>query len=407
MSYEKYKHLLELTVKNIFRRRLRSVLTIIAVVIGIATIVSLFLISDGLFNYVEDVFLTMGINTVFIFPISFQGAPTQSIGRITEDIKITQTDLKIIEKIGEIDYAVGFSFRTAKIDYKNQESFQFVIMLDPKLADKTFSIMDVDIREGKSLQGRDASEVILGSYLADNLFKDPIKVGQKIKIQDKDFKVIGILESVGNLADDSQAYITLNKGKEIFGIGDTIDQIYANVKKEYDPLVVQEKIEKRLEKEHGKDKFYIITAKQVLSIIESVLGLLKIILVSIGLISVVVGSIGIMNSIYTSVIERTREIGILKSLGARREDIYFIFTIESVILSLFGGIIGLGLGIFIAKAVQFYASSQGFLTLKIVLGWPIIVGAIVLSIIIGIVSGLLPSRQASKMNVVEALRNNF
>jgi putative ABC transport system permease protein len=407
MSYEKYKHLLDLTVKNIFRRRLRSVLTILAVVIGIATIVSLFLISDGLFNYVEDVFLTMGINTVFIFPISFQGGPTQSIGRITEDIKITQTDLKIIEKIGEIDYAVGFSFRTGKLEYKNQEVFQFVTMLDPKLADKTFEIMDVDLREGKSLQGRDASEVILGSYLADNLFKDPIKVGQKIKIQDKEFKVIGILESVGNLADDSIAYITLGKGKEIFEIGDTIDQIYASVKEEYDPLIVQEEIEKRLEKEHGKDKFYIITAKQVLSIIQSVLGLLKIILVSIGLISVVVGSIGIMNSIYTSVIERTKEIGILKSLGAKREDIYFIFTIEAVILSLFGGIIGLGLGIFIAKAVQFYASSQGFLTLKIVIGWPIIVGALVLSIVIGIVSGLLPSKQASKMNVVEALRNNF
>jgi len=407
MSFEKYKHLLDLTIKNIFRRRLRSILTIIAVVIGIATIVSLFLISDGLFNYVEDVFMTMGINTVFIFPISFQGGPNQSISRVTEDIKITENDLKIIERIGEIDYAIGFSFRTAKIEYKNEEIFQFAIMLDPKLADKTFEIMDIDLREGKSLQGRDAYEVVIGPYFADNLFKDPIKIGQKIKIQDKDFKVIGILEPVGNLADDSQVYITLNKGKEIFEIVDTIDQIYANVKEEYDPLEVQEEIEKRLEKEHGKDKFYIITAKQVLSIIESVLGLLKVILVSIGLISVVVGSIGIMNSIYTSVIERTKEIGILKSLGAKREDIYFIFTIESVILSLFGGLIGLGVGIGIAKAVEFYATSQGFLTLKIVIGWQIIALALIVSIVVGLISGLLPSRKASRMNVVEALRNNF
>lgn len=407
MNTEKYKHLIELTIKNIFRRRLRSILTIIAVVIGIATIVSLFLISDGLFNYVEDVFMTMGINTIFIFPISFQGGPTQSISRVSEDIKITENDLKIIERIPEIDYAIGFSFRPGKIDYKNEDSFQLVIMLDPKKADKTFEVMNIDFRDGKSLQGRDAYEVVIGPYIADKLFKEQIKVGQKIKIQDQEFKVVGILEPMGNIQDDSQVYITLGKGKEIFDIKDSIDQIYASVNENYDPLIVQKEIEKRLEREHGKDKFYIITAKQVLTIIKSVLSLLKVILVSIGLISIIVGSVGIVNSIYTSVIERTREIGILKSLGAKREDIYFIFTFESILLSMIGGIIGLGLGIGIAKAVEWYAASQGFLTLKIIITWQIILLALGVSLIVGIISGLLPSKAAAKMNAVDALRKTI
>ncbi len=401
---KKYKHLVDLTIKNIYRRKLRSILTIIAVVIGIATIVSLFLISDGLFNYVEDAFMTMGINTIFIFPISFQGGPSQSIGRISEEIKITENDLKIIERINEVDYAVGFSFRTGKIEFKNEELFQFVIFIDSKEVDKTFEIMNIELREGKTFQGKEGSNVLIGPYIADNFFKEPVKVGQKIKIQDKDFKVIGILETVGNIQDDSQVYITRKSAEEIFTIGDTLDQIFVSVKKEYDPLIVKEEIEKRLEREHGKDKFFIITAQQVLTMIKSVIGLLKVILISIGLISLIVGSIGIMNSIYTSVIERTKEIGILKSLGAKKEDIYFIFTLESVILSIIGGIIGLGLGIFISKAVEYYVASQGFLTLKIIVTWQIIVLAIILSIIIGIVSGLLPANKASKMNVVEALR---
>ncbi len=406
MNTEKYKHLIDLTFKNILRR-LRSILTIIAVVIGIATIVALFLISDGLLNYVEDVFMTMGINTIFIFPVSFQGGANQTISRVSEDIKITQSDLRLIEKIPEIDYAIGFSFRTAKYEYKGEESYQFVIMVDPKLADKTFEIMDIGVREGKSLQGREGAEIVVGSYFADKLFKEPIKVGQKIKIQDKEFKVIGILEPVENMQDDSQAYITMNSGRELFDTGETLDQIYASVKPEYDPLVVQKEIEKRLEKKHGKNKFFIITAKQVLTMIKTVLGLLQTILVSIGLISIVVGSIGIMNSIYTSVIERTREIGILKSLGAKKEDIYFIFTFESLVLSLIGGIIGLGLGIGIAKFVEYYAASQAFITLNIIVTWQVVALALGVSIIVGIAAGLLPSKSAAKMNVVDALRKTI
>jgi ABC-type antimicrobial peptide transport system permease subunit len=174
--------------------------------------------------------------------------------------------------------------------------------------------------------------VLLGTTVARELFGESNPIGQTIKLNLLNFKVIGILEAVGNIQDDSQSYITINSGKELFDTGETLDQIYANVKPEYDPLIVQEEIEKRLEKKHGKDKFFIITAKQVLTMIKTVLGLLRTILISIGLISIVVGSIGIMNSIYTSVIERTKEIGILKSLGAKKEDIYFIFTFYGFLL---------------------------------------------------------------------------
>lgn len=401
---EKYKNLLDLTVKNIIRRRLRSILTIIAITIGIATIVSLFLISDGLFNYVESEFEKMGINTIFIFPISYTGGPVTIAGRVSDDITLKERDVRLIERINEVENVFGFSFRTGKIEFRNEEVFQFIIMIESDKVDQAFETMSLELREGRSIQNRQGRNVILGPYIADSLFQEPIRVGQRIKIQDQDYKVMGILEPIGNLQDDSQVYITRDSGKDLYNINDSFDQMIVRVKPEFDAVEVSEDVERRLEREYGEDKFFIITATQVLTIIRSVLDLLKIVLVSIGLISILVASIGIINSIYTSVIERTKEIGILKSLGAKREDIYFIFISESLILSIIGSIIGFGLGYLIAKGVEYYVSSQGIATLKIIVNLQIVLIVIGVAIIVGFIAGLFPSNKASKMNAVEALK---
>lgn len=402
---EKYLNLAKLTVKNIKRRKLRSILTVISVIIGIATIVSLFLVSDGLFNYIEDIFLNVGINTIFILPLNLQDMHASSGGmpKISEEIKLTENDLRLLERIPEIDFVLGFSYKITKVEHKNENFYEMVILMDPKQADKTFEMMNVEIREGKSLQAREGYEVVIGPYISDKMFKNKLKVGQKIKINNKDFKIIGILESMGNAEADSQIFIPNVKAKELFEIKN-FDSVYASVKEGEDPLEVKDEIKKSLEKVHGKDKLMIVTAKQILMVIKYLISFLKIILVSIGLISIIVGSVGIINSIFTSVIERTKEIGILKSLGARKQDIYFIFIFESLLLSLIGGIIGLGIGIGIAMGVKWYAATQGFVALKIVLSWQIFALAFGISLIVGVIAGYLPSRNAAKMNVVEALR---
>jgi putative ABC transport system permease protein len=145
----------------------------------------------------------------------------------------------------------------------------------------------------------------------------------------------------------------------------------------------------------------------MIEMFQRILNILKTILISIASISVIVASIGIMNSIYTSVLERIKEIGVLKSIGAKLSDIVFLFVSESIILSLVGGFIGLGFGYGIAKFVEIYLISQNFNILHIVVSEYEIILTFVLSLVIGFISGILPAKKASKLKPVDALRNNF
>ena len=420
MNQLKFKELLNLTIKNIYRRKLRSILTILSVTIGIAAVISLILISNGLFNAIEKQFDSMGVNSIFVMSSSFGGGmaegdmkpPVQSGGgtlssRTGSDLSLTINDLKTIEKIPEIEEAFAFTYKVLKVKYKNQDNFVNVLAVDEKNADNALKGMSLEIREGTSIQGKKGHNVVVGAYFADKLFDKPIKVGNTILIKNTEFKVTGILKPVGIAQRDSQIFINRDNAIELFEVDSKkVDQILAKAKNSEEVLEVKEKINKRLKKTHDKDSFTIITSLQILKMIKSILNTIKVILISIATISIIVGSIGIMNSIYTSVLERTKEIGILKSIGAKREDIYFIFVIESVILSLVGGIIGLGFGILISKAVEWYTiyKDLGILSVEINIG--IVLLAIGLAVIIGFLAGLLPAKRASKLNTVNALKGN-
>jgi putative ABC transport system permease protein len=418
MTSAKFKELLNLTIKNIFRRRLRSILTILSITIGIAAIISLVLISNGLFNTVEKQFESMGANSIFIIPSSFgtatngefEGPPSGGdfggSSRLGSDATLTTNDVKIVEKIPEVEDVYSWAYKVLKIEYKNQVNFVFILAIDEKQADDLFENLNIKLKEGTSLQDRRGHFAVVGSYFAEKLYDSPVKIGNKILIEDTEFKVVGILDSTGNLQKDSQVYITNTYSSEIFNSSNkVVDQILVKTKSDADVIQVKDKIIKRLEKTHDKDTFIVIATVQILEIIKNVLNSIKVILISIATISVIVGSIGIMNSIYTSVLERTKEIGILKSIGARKEDIYFIFVSESLILSAFGGLVGLGIGIGISKAVEWYAITKGFGILSIEITFGIVVLAMVLALVIGFLAGILPAKRAAKMNTVNALKN--
>ncbi len=404
MNNEKFKHLINLTIKNIFRRRLRSILTIISVMIGIAAIIALVLVSDGLFNAIEGQFTSMGTNSIFIFGQNMQG-PSTGNSRLADDIQLNMRDVKNIDRIPEVKLVSGISFRITKFEFKAEEAYPMVVIAKEDIADDTFNAFNMNIAEGTSIQGKKGHNIVIGPYIAEKMFNSKIKIGNKVKLEGIDFKVIGILEAMGNSDDDSQMYITREIAKEIYDIGDNLEQIIIKTKEDANVLSVKEKIEDVLEKDHEEDSFMVITANQILELIKGILNTLKIILIAIAAISIVVGSIGIMNSIYTSVIERTKEIGILKAIGAKANDIYILFISESVILSLVGGVLGLILGALIAKGVEWYAISQSYDILTIIISWQAVFLAIGLALVIGVISGLLPSKKATRMKVVDALKD--
>jgi len=403
MNTEKYKKLINLTIKNIFRKKLRSTLTILSVIIGIASVVALIVLSDGLFNAVSDQFNKMGANSIFIMSANFRGDPN-SAGRVSEETMLKIQDAENLEKIAEVEDVYPMNFFTARSEYKGEEQFLFIVTSPSKNFDSMLEFMSVKLDKGKTFNNREGNFAVIGPYAAKEIFKREIKIGDSIKLNNVDFKVIGILEPVGNQQDDSSVYVSRKAGQTIDNYEDNVNYMILKSKKDADGNLVAKKAEKILGRTRKEDTFLVITAESFLGLIKRVLDIMKSILIAIAGISLVVASLGIINSVYTSVLERTREIGVLKSIGAKITDITFIFVFESIVLTLVGGFIGFLAGLGIAKLVILYAATKGFTMLTITITPELILGTFLLSLIVGIISGFFPARAAAKLNIVDALR---
>jgi len=387
----------EFAVNGIRHRKLRSWLTIVGMVIGIGAIIALISITQGLQASVEQQFESFGVNRIFIAPKGFQGPGSQSEG-------LTKDDVDTIESIGDFEYVTPFLFLTQEIEFKNEVKFTAIFAMPPEDVKRFFEDVDVETEQGRFLKEGEKFVALIGSRVPTDIFDKEVRVRNRIKIGGKEFKVIGILESQGNAEDDNSITIPLDTGREIFNKPDDVDGIITQVKPGLDIETVQKRIEKKLEDARDDENFQVLTASQIAEQVTQILGVFQIVLVGIAAISLVVGGIGIMNSMYTSVLERTREIGIMKAIGAKNSDILSIFLIESGLIGLIGGIFGVSLGIGIAFLVETAAAAAGFSFLQISASPFLIVFGLLFAILVGIASGTLPAVQASKLRPVEALR---
>jgi putative ABC transport system permease protein len=189
---------------------------------------------------------------------------------------------------------------------------------------------------------------------------------------------------------------------------DEFTTIFVKVDAGEDPAEVAELIKKAMRRDHnvkeGEEDFTVTTSLQLVQGFNNILNIVQIVLIGIAAISLFVGGIGIMNTMYTSVLQRRKEIGIMKSIGAKNRDILAIFLLESGLLGIIGGIIGVTLGLMLSKAVEIAAASMGVDLLKAYVSLPLIVSALIFSFLIGAVSGMMPALQASKLQPVDALR---
>ena len=224
-----------------------------------------------------------------------------------------------------------------------------------------------------------------------------------IKINGVQFKVIGIFDSTGTDI-DSRVYLPLDTARELFGKPNTVNVMTVKIKDGIDVEKAAEDIRVMLRKSYEEEEFVVFTPEQLLSQLKNILGAIKILLSGIAAISLVVGGIGIMNSMFTSVLERRREIGIMKAVGAKNRDILLLFLIESGMIGLIGGLIGIGLGISVAKSVELIAAQLGFSLLSVGLDYGVMIFMLLFSFSVGMASGVIPAYQAAKLKVVDALR---
>jgi len=392
---------------NMRNRKLRSWLTMIGIFIGIAAVVALVSLGQGLQKYIDEEFEKLGRDKIILMPKGQLG-----IGGTTGAV-FTKSDVDAMKKVRGVADASGLVMRNVKLEFNDVVRYYLVLGMptgkEGKLVDELF--MNYGMEKGRAIKKGDKRKVALGHYYLDHeLFERNVKLGDRIKINDVEFETIGFYELIGNPGDDQNVYIAEESLFELLEIEDERqDMIYAKAAKGEDAAVVSERIEKALRKhrnlDEGNEDFTVQSAEDMIASYLIIIDVINIVLIGIAAISLIVGGIGIMNTMFTSILERTNEIGIMKSIGARNKDIMILFLIESGILGLFGGAIGIAIGMGISKSIEVIATiALQSALLKAYFPWYLILGALMFSFLVGSLSGLVPAFRASRMSPVDALR---
>jgi putative ABC transport system permease protein len=399
----------KLAVSSLIRRKLRAWLTMIGIFIGIAAVVSLIGLGEGLRNAINSQFGFLGTDILAVTASGGFGPPGTGVVD-----PLTDKELNAIRKVTGVEGVGGRIIEAGKLVFNRKTSFGYAASMPDGEDRKVLEhLMNMEAAKGRLLQDGDSGVVLLGYnfYESTELFGKPITPGSKIQLQDREFKVIGILEKKGNFQIDMSVFLNEDDLRGLVGrADDEYDAIAVQVNENADIAKIQATIEKELRKirdvKEGEEDFSVQTPASVLASVNSVLLGVNIFVILIAAISIVVGGIGIMNTMYTAVVERTKEIGIMKSIGAKNSTIFTLFFIESGFLGTAGGIIGAVIGILLASGLALIGQlALGSDLISAKFNPLLIIASILGSFLIGSISGTLPAVQASKLNPVDALRH--
>jgi len=320
---------------------------------------------------------------------------------------LTTRDVEVLERMGDFKFVVPYLLEPAmEIEFQKEKQYASILGWPTEDAEEVMKAYDLKFIEGNPFREGEKFSTVIAIRIADDTFKRDVGWRNKLLIGGTKFEVIGVLDEIGNDQDDRQIYVPIETLRDITGKQKEVSFIDLTVKPGLDINLVADRIERTLERTRKDENFNILTPEQILKQLNSILGLVQAILTSIAAISLVVGAIGIMNIMFTAVLERTKEIGIMKSLGARNRDIMLLFLLESGLIGLVGGIIGIIIGFGIAFGVQGAAAAAGFGLLKIKLDLTLCIIGLLLSVGVGMLSGALPARRAALLHPVDALRWN-
>jgi len=396
---------LRLSSSNVKKRKLRVFLTLLGIMIAIATIFMLISLSIGLQEAVQEQFRLLGADKFFIQPKGQLGGPGTGGA-----IELTDNDFDVIKKISGVKEATYYTAASAKIEYKDKVRYFAAVGLDLNTADLFTESSSYKALEGRFIKKGDIDGVMLGyQYAHNNLFEKPIKAGDKILINGKEFNVKTILSSTGDPQNDQLVYMSIKDLRALFNIPTRIDFFIVQIESGEDIKVVAAATERKLMKSRGLDEktidFTVITPEELLKSFEMVLNIITGFLLGVAAISLLVGGIGIANTMFTSVLERTKEIGIMKSIGAKNSDILIIFLMGSALLGLAGGLLGIGLGYTVSKTIEYIGVNQlNTNLLKAATPLYLVIGCIAFAVLSGSISGTIPAYRASKIKPVDALR---
>lgn len=378
----------KLAVRNTMRRGKKSWITVIGVFIGIAAVVSLVSLGQGLEGAITQEFEELGSNQVII------------TGQVSD------SDISVIERTRGVDGAAGIYQQTEDVTFRGETQSLTVAGVDLNKFDTAFRGLPLTLKDGRELRPVDRSSAMVGEETG-GLYEDDIGIRSQMEIEGEVFRVQGVYSS-GQPQFQNSMIIGLDRARDIWDAEDELTQVVAVVDSGFTQEEVADNIEEELRRDRnlqeGDEDFNVTTPQDVLEALTSILGVVQGIVVGLASIALVVGGIGIMNTMYMSINERTQEIGVLKAIGASKRQIRTLFLMEAGLIGFIGGIIGIIIGIGITEVVVLAASE--FSPVGISRGYTLglILGSLTFATSLGLISGYLPSRKASNLDPADALR---
>jgi putative ABC transport system permease protein len=437
----KLTDILKLSLNSLTHRGLRSWLTILGIIIGVAAVIAMLSIGAGMSQSMKEQMSNFGADVLTVsagrtraqgpaggFEGRFQpgaggggfsqtSSSTSTTASSTTTPKLTDTDIAVISSAQGVEAVSGIITGRASVQYLAQTVSVTIEGIDPTAWN---SMTTSTLESGRFLEQGDGGSILIGYSVAHEMFEYNLTENTPIKIGGKTYSVVGILKESGTGGfggDDRTVFMTLASAREIVTgldsnqyssiqvkVTDTnvVDQIIQNV----DQVLYTS----RMVTSDTAD-FTVTSPTSMLQTIQSTMATLTFFLTGIAAISLLVGAIGIANTMFMSVMERTRLIGILKSIGTRNSEIMKLFLTESGIIGLMGGLLGVFLGFIVVGIISSIGISimgmgrLGTSTSVAIVTPELILFALLFSTIIGIISGLIPARKAANLQVVEAMRS--
>ncbi len=380
---------------------MRTLLTSLGILIGVSSVVLLIAFGLGLKKYIENQFESLGTNLLRVVPGKIlQGGSFRGGASSFGGIRFDEKDIISLRKIKDAKYVIPVFSKSVTVSSGKQSELSDLYASSADI----FIGLNVKPHYGelftKSSVEKRSKTVVIGPKLAKKLFLEESQaVGQTIKIESQSLRVIGVVEAKGGGFGgpdfDSFVYIPYTTA-QVFNPDKKFIALIIKAADGADLSVVKQEITANLLKRYKEDDYSVIEQAELLSAISSIFNILNTILVAIAAISLIVGGIGIMNIMYVSVVERIKEIGIRRALGATKKDILVQFLAEAVILSLLGGLLGLAFSFIVVLGIQqFFPAYINIQSVLIALG---------VSSLIGIVFGVFPAKKAADLSPIEAIR---